>query len=200
MRQFPEFLVGPERSSSVAAVEPEVVSNLIPDEMIRQARDQIEADLSAVLLARVQSASPAFFEGLVVKLLTAMGYGGSVTDAGRALGRSGDEGVDGVIDQDALGLERIYVQAKRYGDGNAVGAGAIRDFFGALDQVKAGKGLFVTTSYYTTAARQTADGLSKRIVLIDGLQLAALLIRYDVGCRIEETVSIKRLDEDFFEA
>ena len=105
-----------------------------------------------------------------------------------------------MIDEDALGLDRIYVQAKRYRDGNAVGAGAIRDFFGALDQFKASKGVFVTTSSFTAAARQTAEGLSKRIVLIDGPQLAALLIRFGVGCRIEETISIKRLDEDFFES
>lgn len=136
----------------------------------------------------------------MVKLLTAMGYGGSVSDAGRALGRSGDGGVDGVIDEDALGLDRIYVQAKRYKEGNSVGPGAIRDFFGALDQFKAGKGLFVTTSTFSSAATATASGLSKRIVLIDGVAFARLMIRYEVGCRVEEQLFIKKLDEDFFEA
>lgn len=151
------------------------------------------------MLARIGSAPPEFFEKLVVKLITAMGYGGSIDDAGRALGRSGDGGVDGVIDEDALGLDRIYVQAKRYKEGNPVGPGAIRDFFGALDQFKAGKGLFVTTSSFSSSAVSTAGGLSRRIVLIDGQQLARLLIKYEVGCRVEEQLSIKRIDEEFFD-
>jgi len=201
LRQFPEFRISRSATGDTPLQNDENVgSELTPDETIRRARDQIEADLSLLLLSRIQSASPAFFEGVVIRLLTAMGYGGSVADAGRALGQSGDGGVDGVIDEDALGLDRIYVQAKRYRDGNAVGAGAIRDFFGALDQFKASKGVFVTTSSFTAAARQTAEGLSKRIVLIDGPQLAVLLIRFGVGCRVEETISIKRLDEDFFES
>jgi restriction system protein len=128
-----------------------------------------------------------------------MGYGGSTAEAGRALGRSGDDGVDGVIDQDALGLDRIYVQAKRYRDGNNVGPSAVRDFFGSLDRFKASKGLFATTSSFSSAARETAEFLSKRIVLIDGRQLARLMIRYNVGCRIEETIALKKIDEEFFE-
>jgi restriction system protein len=128
-----------------------------------------------------------------------MGYGGSLARAGRALGRSGDGGVDGVIDEDTLGLDRIYVQAKRYADGNSVGAGEIRDFFGALDQFKAGKGLFVTTSSFTSSAIKTVDGLSKRIVLIDGARLTRLMIDHGVGCRVEETLYVKKLDDEFFE-
>jgi len=128
-----------------------------------------------------------------------MGYGGSAADAGRALGRSGDDGVDGVVDQDALGLDRVYIQAKRYAEGNNIGAGAIRDFFGSLDRHKATKGLFVTTSTFSAAARETAEFLSKRIVLIDGEQLARLMIRHNVGCRIEDILHIKKVDEDFFE-
>jgi restriction system protein len=128
-----------------------------------------------------------------------MGYGGSSGDAGRALGRSGDDGVDGVIDQDALGLDRVYIQAKRYGEGNNIGPGAIRDFFGSLDRHKAAKGLFVTTSAFSTSARETAEYLSKRIVLMDGEQLARLMIRFDVGCRVEEVFQIKKVDEEFFE-
>jgi restriction system protein len=133
-------------------------------------------------------------------LLIAMGYGGSVTDLDKALlGGTGDGGVDGIIDQDPLGLDRIYVQAKRYGDGNNIGAGAIRDFFGSLDRFKASKGLFVTTSSFSSAAKDTADLLSKRIVLIDGVQLARLMIRHGIGCRIEQTLRIKKVDEEFFE-
>jgi restriction system protein len=201
LKRFPAFLAfrenGEEAIGNSDGVDQD--SGLTPDELMRKARDRIEADLAQDILTKIVSAPPEFFEKVVVKLLTGMGYGGSVSDAGRALGRSGDGGVDGVIDEDALGLDRIYVQAKRYKDGNTVGPGAIRDFFGALDQFKANKGLFVTTSTFTTSAVSTAAGLSKRIVLIDGQMLAKLMIRYEVGCRVEEQLYIKRLDEEFFE-
>lgn len=174
-------------------------SEQTPDEIMRSAHEEIEAQLADELLDRIRSEPPEFFERLVVNLLLAMGYGGSVADAGRALEGSGDGGVDGVIDQDALGLDRVYIQAKRYADGNTVSSGAIRDFFGSLDRHKAAKGLFVTTSSFTASARETADFLSKRIVLIDGGRLAKLMIRYNVGCRIEETLHVKKLDEDFFD-
>lgn len=170
-----------------------------PDEIMRTAHKQVETSLGQDLLARIRVAPPAFFERLIVNLLLSMGYGGSAADAGRALGRSGDDGVDGVIDQDALGLDRVYIQAKRYATGNNIGAGAIRDFFGSLDRHKATKGLFVTTSTFSASARETAEFLSKRIVLIDGEQLARLMIRYNVGCRVEEVLHIKKIDEDFFE-
>ena len=174
------------------------------------------------LLAKILAAPPDFFERLVVQLLIAMKYGGTAIEAGKALGKSGDGGVDGVIDQDALGLDRIYVQAKRYTDNkvssgeirdffidlekamsfhtdNKVSSGEIRDFFGSLDRFKANKGLFVTTSSFSPAAKETADMLSKRIVLIDGHFLTRLMIRFDIGCRVEEVVHIKKLDEDFFD-
>jgi restriction system protein len=174
--------------------------SLTPDEVMRAASRQLEAALASELLQRVMAGTPAFFESLVVRLLFAMGYGGTVNDLDKALiGKSGDGGVDGVIDQDPLGLDRIYVQAKRYADGNSIGAGAVRDFFGSLDRFKASKGLFVTTSTFSTSARETADLLSKRIVLVDGTQLARLMIRHGVGCRVEETLTIKKLDEEFFE-
>lgn len=174
-------------------------SQATPDEIMRAAHRQIEVGLAEELLDRVRTAPPDFFERLVVGLLLAMGYGGSAADAGRALGRSGDDGVDGVIDQDALGLDRVYIQAKRYAVNNSVGPGAIRDFFGSLDRHKAAKGLFVTTSAFTVSARETAEYLSKRIVLIDGEQLARLMIRHNVGCRVEEVLHLKKIDEDFFE-
>lgn len=170
-----------------------------PDETMRAAHRQIEASLSQELLDRVRRAPADFFERLIINLLISMGFGGSVADAGRALGRSGDDGVDGVIDQDALGLDRVYVQAKRYAFGNNVGSGAIRDFFGSLDRHKAAKGIFVTTSNFSPSAIETAQFLSKRIVLIDGDQLSKLMIRQNVGCRIEDTLQIKRIDEDFFD-
>lgn len=204
LEQFPAFKEAREgEAEAVVATEtvlPVADNPLTPDEVMRQAHARIEVSLADEILQRVQSGTPAFFEKTVVRLLITMGYGGSVTELDKALvGKSGDDGVDGVIDQDPLGLDRVYVQAKRYADGNTVGAGAIRDFFGSLNLFKATKGLFVTTSAFTTSARETADRLGTRIVLIDGIQLAKLMIRHEVGCRIEETLHIKRVDEDFFE-
>jgi restriction system protein len=170
-----------------------------PDEVMRSVHQKLESALAQELLERIRMVSPSFFELLIVNLLVAMGYGGSAINAGRVLGRTGDDGVDGVIDQDALGLDRVYIQAKRYAVGNNIGPGAIRDFFGSLDRHKATKGLFVTTSMFSTSAKETAELLSKRIVLVDGNQLASLMIRHNVGCRIEETLYIKKIDEEFFE-
>jgi restriction system protein len=196
-RQFSDRSAQPTNDEVVP--EPADAAQQTPDEIMRAAHRRIEAALAEDLLDRVRAAPPDFFERLIVNLLLAMGYGGSAADAGRALGRSGDDGVDGVIDQDALGLDRVYIQAKRYAAGNSVGPGAIRDFFGSLDRHKAAKGLFVTTSGFTSSARETADYLSKRIVLIDGEQLTRLMIRHNVGCRIEEVLHVKKVDEDFFE-
>ncbi len=170
-----------------------------PDEIMRAAHKQIEESVAQDLLDRIRAAPPEFFERLIVKLLLAMGFGGSDAAAGRAIGRSGDGGVDGVIDQDALGLDRVYVQAKRYAEGSNIGPDAVRGFFGSLDHHKAAKGVFVTTSAFTTAATKAAEGLSKRIVLIDAGHLTALMIRYNVGCRDEDVLRIKKVDEDFFE-
>lgn len=205
LNQFAEWRQFKEKSvSDVAQGAPPIESTLVsrtetPDEIMRVAHKQVETSLGQDLLDRVRAAPPAFFERLMVNLLLSMGYGGSAADAGRALGRSGDDGVDGVIDQDALGLDRVYIQAKRYAEGNNIGSGSIRDFFGSLDRHKATKGLFVTTSTFSLSAKETAEFLSKRIVLIDGEYLAKLMIRYNVGCRIEEVLHIKKVDEDFFE-
>ncbi len=206
LSQYPEFQEF--RKASDTEIETSIqespdsahYSTLTPDETIRNAHMQLEQELADELLIKIRAGTPAFFENLVVRLLFAMGYGGSVTEINKSLvGGSGDGGVDGVIDQDKLGLDRIYVQAKRYADGNTVGPSAIRDFFGSLDRFKASKGLFVTASTYTPSARETAGMLSKRIVLVDGSQLTRLMIRYNVGCRVEETLEIKKIDEEFFE-
>ena len=203
--RFPEFQKFREAAGESEEEEPVAiidggVTALTPDEVMRNANRQLEAALADELLQRIRASTPAFFESLVVRLLVAMGYGGSVTDLDKALvGGAGDGGVDGVIDQDPLGLDRIYVQAKRYTEGNTVSAGAIRDFFGSLDRFKASKGLFVTTSKFSPSARETAELLSKRIVLIDGAQMTRLMIRHDVGCRVEETLHIKKVDEEFFD-
>jgi restriction system protein len=189
---------GAQSSLSDAPAAAPLQDNRTPDEVIREAHRAVEKALRQDLLERIHSAPPDFFERLVVKLLVEMGYGGSIEGAGRAIGKSGDDGVDGVIDQDALGLDRVYVQAKRYASDNKVGAGAIRDFSGSLDLHRASKGLFVTTSNFTDEARNTATKLRSHIVLIDGDQLAALMVRHSVGVRVEETLHIKRIDEDFF--
>jgi restriction system protein len=206
LSQFPDFQLfrkTNEEESENKWTQPSLIvqdSPLTPDEVIRSAFQRLEQELADELLLKIRSSTPAFFESLVVRLLLAMGYGGSVTELNKALvGGAGDGGVDGVIDQDILGLDRIYVQAKRYAEGNAVGPAAIRDFFGSLDRFKANKGLFVTASTFTSSARETAGLLSKRIVLVDGNQLTLLMIRHSVGCRVEETLSIKKIDEEFFE-
>jgi restriction system protein len=201
-QEFNKFVKGTQsEGDGLQAVAPTPIDPQArtPDETMREAHREIEASLAQDLLDRVRSAPPDFFERLMVNLLLSMGFGGSVSDAGRALGRTGDDGVDGVIDQDALGLDRVYIQAKRYASGNNVGSGAIRDFFGSLDRHKASKGLFVTTSGFSPSAVETAQYLSKRIVLIDGDQLAKLMIRYNVGCRVEQRLEIKKIDEDYFE-
>lgn len=205
LMQFEEFRQFRERSNQVDSgsgliiTPPSEEEKQTPDEVMRLAHQQIDTALGQDLLDRIREAPPEFFERLIVNLLLSMGYGGSKEAAGRTLGRSGDDGVDGVIDQDPLGLDRVYIQAKRYGVGNTIGSGAIRDFFGSLDRHKAAKGLFVTTSAFSPSAKETADLLSKRIVLIDGSQLAKLMIRHNVGCRVEDTLYIKKLDEEFFE-
>jgi len=205
LERFPEFLEFKSRKSTElkekneAPSRPkEALDTRTPDEIMRAAHQEIEDGLREELLERIVAAPPSFFERLVVKLLVEMGYGGSVAGAGRALGRSGDGGVDGVIDQDALGLEQVYVQAKRYAPEQSVGPGAVRDFFGSLDRFRATKGLFVTTSSFSRDAQETAAHLSKRIVLIDGRTLTGLMVRYNVGCRPEETLYLKKIDEEFF--
>lgn len=201
LESFPEFKNFREAAvNNTIEAESESINikELAPDELIRSANNELQQSLAAELLSKILASPPDFFERLVVQLLIAMGYGGSAIEAGKALGKSGDGGVDGVIDQDALGLDRIYVQAKRYTD-NKVSSGEIRDFFGSLDRFKANKGLFVTTSSFSPAAKETAEMLSKRIVLIDGNLLCRLMIRFDIGCRVEEIIHIKKLDEDFFD-
>jgi restriction system protein len=129
-----------------------------------------------------------------------MGYGGSREEGGRAIGKSGDGGLDGVIDQDPRGLDRVYIQAKRYRADLAVSEPEVRAFAGSLESVKATKGVFVTSSYFTNPAIAFAERISRRIVLIDGDQLPRLMIRHGIGVRIEETFHLKKIDEDFFDA
>lgn len=206
-KEFQDFKVKVNEADGATIVAPLLlpapfaapVETETPDEALRKAHSAITGALAADLLDRVRKATPAFFERLIVELLLAMGYGGTSEEAGRALGQSGDDGVDGVIDQDPLGVDQIFVQAKRYAEGNNIGAGAIRDFYGALSLKKAHKGIFVTTSAFSQPAVDTARGLGSRIVLIDGLHLSRLMIRHNVGCRDQDVLHLKKVDEDFFE-
>jgi len=191
----------PRRSIAGEASGPNLVNNDedTPEEALSSAYETIKDALAADLVDRVRSSTPLFFEQIIVRLLVAMGYGGVTADPGRILGRSGDDGVDGVIDQDPLGVDQIYVQAKQYQEGNNIGAGAIREFAGALDLKKAKKGIFFTSSGFSDSARQTAGALGSRIVLIDGARLANLMIDYNIGCREEKVIKLKKIDEDFFD-
>ncbi len=170
-----------------------------PEESLHRAHRRLRNTLEADVLDRVHAASPAFLEQVVVKLLIAMGYGGGDTDRGSVTGRSGDGGIDGTIREDALGLDEVYVQAKRYRHGNTVGEGDLRNFAGAIDAAGTTKGVFVTTATFTAAAERYVKRSPKRIVLIDGNELARLMVEYDVGVRVKESYEIKRIDEDFFE-
>jgi restriction system protein len=203
LEQFDEFQEfksrGKENDEKTSVREDTETPANTPDENLQAAHKRLDAALAANLIDYVRSASPMFFELLIVELLIAMGYGGTSEDAGRALGQSGDNGVDGVIDQDPLGVDQIYLQAKRYGAGNSVGSGDIRDFYGALSIKRATKGIFVTTSHFTSSAEQAAKDLGSRIVLIDCPQLAKLMIKYNVGCRDKDILHIKQIDEGYFE-
>lgn len=170
-----------------------------PEEQIEAAYQTLEATLRADLLDRIAKNSPTFFEQLIIELLVAMGYGGSHKNAAAQLGRSGDGGVDGVINEDRLGLDRVYVQAKRYSAANAVGRPGVQAFVGSLVGLGASKGVFVTTSTFSAQARDFVKHLSQRVVLLDGESLADLMIEHGIGVRISRTVEFRRLDEDFFE-
>lgn len=170
-----------------------------PDEQIHMASSALEESLREDLLARVIEMPPAFFERLIIDLLVKMGYGGSRSDAGEHLGKTGDGGVDGLIREDQLGLDRIYLQAKRYQPGNTVGSETVQAFIGALYNKGAAKGVLITTSTFSRTAIEAANQPgSFHIVLIDGSELAKFMVRFNVGVRVAETVEIKRIDQDYF--
>ena len=169
-----------------------------PTERIESAFLEVQAELRTELLDRVLELEPPMFERLIVDLLVAMGYGGSRADAGRAIGRSGDGGIDGIIKEDPLGLDIVYVQAKRYQPGSNVGRPDVQAFSGSLDGVSATRGVFVTTSAFSSQAREYAGQIAKRLILIDGDELSNLLIQHNVGVRTSEAYEVKKIDEDFF--
>jgi restriction system protein len=180
--------------TSPAAAAPAIT----PEEQVETAFAAMQSTLQADLLQRILQNSPAFFEAVIVSLLVAMGYGGSRATAAQQLGRSGDGGVDGVINEDHLGLDRVYVQAKRYAPSNSIGRPDVQAFVGSLVGLGASKGVFVTTSSFSSQAIDFVRHLSQRIILIDGKRLTDLMIEHNVGVRIARTVEYKRIDEDFF--
>ena len=165
------------------------------DRAVKQLRDALEVDV----LDRVRKAAAAFLEQVVVDLLIAMGYGGGDAAMGQVTGRSGDGGIDGTIREDTLGLDEVCVQAKKYADGNTVGESDLRNFAGAIDAAGTTKGVFVTTSKFTRAAKRYVERSQKRIILIDGEELARLMVEHNVGVRRKSNYEIKRLDEDYFD-
>ncbi|MDZ4204498.1 MAG: restriction endonuclease [Bacteroidales bacterium] len=167
-----------------------------PEEIIENSYLAIRKSLAQELLFKIKSSTPSFFETLVVELVVKMGYGGSIKDAGRSIGRSGDEGIDGIIKEDKLGLDVIYVQAKRWE--NVVGRPEIQKFVGALAGQGAKKGVFITTSRYTNEARDYQPRNETKIVLIDGEQLAELMIDHNLAVSTVNTFEIKRIDNDYF--
>lgn len=210
LRRFAEFNSFKENKTDKASPSTVDLSDLInsttehnettPDEQLRTAYNKINAALAEEILERTRKVTPSFFEHLLIELLVKMGYGGTEEGAAHALGRAGDNGVDGVINQDPLGVDQIYIQAKRYAAGNNISAAEIRDFFGALNLKKAHKGIFITTSDFTASAKETAQNLGTRIVLINGTDLARLMLRYNIGSRDEQVIYLKKIDEEFFEA
>jgi restriction system protein len=183
---------------STLVIQTQAVQGATPEEQIDLAQQVLISALRADLLDRIIANTPSFFERLIVDLLVAMGYGGSHKNAAAQLGRSGDGGVDGIINEDPLGLDRVYVQAKRYGTLNNVGRPEVQGFLGSLVGLGASKGVFVTTSSFSPQAREFVKHLPQRIVLIDGHALTDLLVEHGVGVRTFRTIDVKRLDEDFF--
>ena len=169
-----------------------------PEELMDRADRQLGGELQADVLERIRNAPPAFLERVVVDLLGAMGYGGGDPSMGRVTGGSGDGGIDAAVREDALGLDEVYVQAKKYAEENTVGEAALRNFAGAIDAAGTSKGVFVTTSAFTKAAKSYVQKSPKRIVLIDGEELARLMVAHDVGMRIQHEYKIRRIDEDYF--
>ncbi len=186
--------LGPDGDIDGNSAQPAVLS---PEELMDSAAKALQAQVSTELATRIKAESPAFFERLVVKLLLKMGYGGSRQEAGRAVGRSGDGGIDGIINEDRLGLDAVYIQAKRWE--GTVGRPEIMKFVGALAGQRASKGVFISTSTYTQEARDYATQSQYKVVLIDGERLAQLMIEYNLGVSVAAVYEVKRIDNDFFD-
>lgn len=202
LRQFPEFVEfegkKPESGQHTAAtITPVNEGKATPEETLENSFRVLRDALVQELLETIKNGTPAAFERIVVDLLVAMGYGGSVEDAGKVVGKSGDGGIDGIIKQDKLGLDAIYVQAKRWKD--VVGSPEIMKFSGGLTKRHATRGVFITTSFFSKDALEFVEAMPQKIVLVDGKQLASLMIEHDVGVSPTRSFTLKRLDQDYFE-
>jgi len=200
LQQYPEFAAFRSRKPEVEGepqAPPTEAELETPEEALETAYEKMRAGLASEVLGRVKMGSDKFFERLVVELLLKMGYGGSRSDAGQAVGKSGDEGIDGIISQDRLGLEVVYLQAKKW-DGT-VGRPEIQKFVGALHGKRAKKGVFITTAAFSAEAVAYVERIDPKVVLIDGRRLAELMIDFDVGVTTARTYHVKRVDSDYFD-
>jgi restriction system protein len=203
LTQFPEFQEFRAKKSiadetNIETQDPlPLIKEKNPEEILEYAYEEINNEISQELLETVKAVSPTFFEKLVIDLLLKMGYGGSRKDAGQAIGRSGDEGIDGIIKEDRLGLDVIYIQAKRWD--NVVGRPEVQKFAGALQGQRAKKGIFITTSSFTKEALAFASNIDNKIILIDGESLTKFMIEHNVGISTASVYEIKKIDSDYFE-
>lgn len=202
LRRFPEFVKfrepQPSDEKSGKQIEESDLEELTPEEALEETYRRIRQDLIDELIEYVLNSTPGFFEKIVIELLVKMGYGGSQRNAARAVGRSGDEGIDGIIDEDRLGLETVYVQAKKWDINSTVGRPEVQKFVGALHGKRARKGVFFTTSKFTREARDYIDMIDPKVVLIDGERLANLMIDHGVGVSTRSIYEIKGVDTDYF--
>lgn len=204
LKQFPEHVAFLRGNATSTNEQPEhqasddVTSTITPEEQIDTAYESLRTKLSRDLLDHVLKNSDQFFEQLVVDLLVAMGYGGSIEDAGKAVGKSGDGGIDGVIKEDKLGLDTIVIQAKKW-NGHAVGRPDVQAFAGSKEGHRAHKGVFITTSTFSQPALDFVKQIQRRIVLIDGQELANLMIDHGIGVSISRSFVLRRVDSDYFE-
>lgn len=196
--EFMEFLAGNVRNATTATpIGNSQQEGITPDEALQDAFRQLQEELASDMLSRLLQVTPEFFENTVVELLVAMGYGGSRQDAGERIGRSGDGGIDGIIKEDRLGLDTLYIQAKRWQ--GTVGRPEIQKFVGALHGQRARKGVFMTTGSFSADARDYVSQIDVKVVLLDGMQIANLMINAGVGVTPVASYVVKRIDSDYFE-
>lgn len=200
LKQFPDYLefIKPTTETEKDDIHESTEDTSTPEETLENSYQKIRRNLAGDLLLKVKKSSPAFFERMVVELLVKMGYGGSLKDAGRATKLTNDEGIDGIIKEDKLGLDVIYVQAKRW-DNQVVGRPEIQNFVGALDGQRANKGIFITTSRFTETALDYVKTITKKVILIDGAQLSDYMIDYSLGVSSFANYELKKMDNDYFE-
>jgi restriction system protein len=201
LRELPDFkgwyLRSSKKDNSNIKQEEDIETGKTPEELLGYSFNQLKNELAAELIEKIKNCSAGFFEWLVIDLLIKMGYGGSKKEAGKIVGKSGDGGIDGIIKEDKLGLDTIYVQAKKWDA--TVPIGHVRDFAGSLLSKKSKKGIFISTSNYPKGAYDFVSSIEPKIILIDGKELAELMIEYNVGVTTKNCYEVKRMDSDYFE-